>query len=90
MQGVTYPCAYAGTRKCFAVTGWQEDVLIPAPFSNQPNRRTPMFDAFGLYRMNQAAAERKRLTVERIKDRIRERAKQADEAERKRLIQNKG
>ena len=49
-----------------------------------------MFDAFGLYRVNQAAAERKRLTVERIKDRARERAKQADEAERKRLIQNKG
>ena len=49
-----------------------------------------MFDTFGLHRMNQAAADRKRRTVERIKDRARERAKQADEAERKRLIQNKG
>jgi hypothetical protein len=48
-----------------------------------------MFDAFGLYRMNQAAAERKRLTVERIKTRIRERAKQADEAERKKFVPNK-
>ena len=92
MQGVTYPCAYAKCLKVFSghrLAGRRANTCPPFYIANVLQEGGSMFDAFGLYKANQAAADRKMQTFERIKQRARERAIQSDKDSRKKNLKPK-